>query len=147
MNLCFFGKHELTNGMIYNRKIPSDIFHMKNMIHLMIWPFKCQSHKIVKHTQTTCLSVFGHFVILVLKRLRYVSHERFPQFDLEKFPGPSNTIMQHIFWGYLQWYMWLRAPLRHFDSSTSIWLQIKRRWLSTSNPNWYINSARFVITV
>ena len=30
MNLCFFGKHELTNGMIYNRKIPSDIFHMKN---------------------------------------------------------------------------------------------------------------------
>ena len=29
-HLCFFGKHELINGMIYNRKIPSDIFHMKN---------------------------------------------------------------------------------------------------------------------
>ena len=35
-------------------------------------PFKCQSHKMVKHTQTIRrqLGVFDYFVMLVLKRLK-----------------------------------------------------------------------------
>ena len=45
-------------------------------------PFKCQSHKMVKHTQfvskltTYCLSVLEHFVGLALKGLN-IFHEKF----------------------------------------------------------------------
>ena len=45
-------------------------------------PVKCQPHKIVKHTQTirgqhstSCLSVFGHFVGLVVKGLNILHFE------------------------------------------------------------------------
>ena len=45
---------------------------------LVIQPFKCQPHKMVKHTQTVrweqqtnCLSVFEHFVGLALKGLNW----------------------------------------------------------------------------
>ena len=44
----------------------------------MYWPFKRQSQKMVKHTQTVrrqfatnCLSVFDHFVKLTFKGLRW----------------------------------------------------------------------------
>ena len=43
---------------------------------LISYPFKCQPHKMVKHTQavrqlfpTNCLSVFDHFLGLALKGL------------------------------------------------------------------------------
>ena len=49
-------------------------------------PLKCQSHKMIKHTQTIrrqqsmdCLNVFDHFVKLVLKGLKGdIKIEKFP---------------------------------------------------------------------
>ena len=49
----------------------------------VFWPFKRQTHKMIKHTQiirrllpTNCFSVFDHFVDLALKELRgrYIFH-------------------------------------------------------------------------
>ena len=56
---------------------------MKNIYKgVYIKPFKCQPHKMVKHTQTirrllptNCLSVFDHFVELALKELRELRKE------------------------------------------------------------------------
>ena len=44
-------------------------------MHWMLYPFKCQPHKMVKHTQncklpTNCLSVFDHFVGFAVKGYR-----------------------------------------------------------------------------
>ena len=50
----------------------------RDTYHIYVYyPFKCQPHKMVKHTQTircllpaNCLSVFDHFVGLALKVLK-----------------------------------------------------------------------------
>ena len=65
-------------------------------------PQKCQSHKMVKHTQTICqqkpqkcLSVFGHFMGLVLKGLTITSVKaEFGRFHLTVcFTGDDNNWM------------------------------------------------------
>ena len=40
-----------------------------NLLFPKTQPFKCQPHKMVKHTQMNCLSVFDYFVGLALKGL------------------------------------------------------------------------------
>ena len=56
--------------------------HEKYLQRSLYYPFKCQHHKTVKHTQTirrllptNCLSVFDHFVGLALKGLRELRKE------------------------------------------------------------------------
>ena len=39
-----------------------------------------------------------------------VFHEKFQEFDIEKFPPTSASIRQHILRAYLQCYIWLHAP-------------------------------------
>ena len=39
-------------------------------------PLSGQFHKMVKHTQTNCLSVFGHFVGLALKGLKNIGESK-----------------------------------------------------------------------
>ena len=56
--------------------LASIFYAMFSVGELEFWPFKCQSHNMVKHTQTirrqkptNCSSVFNHFVGLALKEL------------------------------------------------------------------------------
>ena len=66
-------------------------------------PFKCQLHKMVKHTQTirrlmptNCFSVFDHFVGLALKKLTSTSLIFMEQLYLITLPKTVTQIM-HIY--------------------------------------------------
>ena len=78
-----------------------DIYVTKLLIlvlHRMIYPFKHQPHKMVKHTKTirrllptNCLNVFDHFMGLALKRLKETLQHRSSFMNFAKF--------LHIFYG------------------------------------------------
>ena len=79
-HLCFFGKHELTNKLMYNAK-----------------------QFLLRCIQNEKVDSFDD--------LRYdVYQQKLHEFYLEKFPGTSSAIKQHILYAYLQCHLWLHAP-------------------------------------
>ena len=79
-HLCFFGKQELTKGMIYN----ADRFLLR-----------CISNEKLDSFDNLRYDVY---------------HKKLQEFDFEKFPVTSSAIKQHILRAYLQCHLWLHLP-------------------------------------
>ena len=104
---CSINKGVLNNfAKFWGKQLSQRLFFNKvaGLSLQCYYPFKRQSHKIVKHTQTilrqqptNCLSVFEHFVNLALKGLKKrLWHKSFP-LNFEKFlrtPILQNTSRQ-----------------------------------------------------
>ena len=79
-HLCFFGKHELMNEMIYNTRQ---------------FVLRCISNEKLDSFDDLNYDVYN-------KKLQ--------EFHLEKFPATIGAIKQHILRAYLQCHLWFHAP-------------------------------------
>ena len=79
-HLCFLGKHELTNEIIYN----AEQFFLR-----------CISNEKLDSFDDLRYDVY---------------HKKLQEFDLEKLPATSGAIKQHVLRAYLQCHLWLHGP-------------------------------------